>query len=315
MKRMLQVWLLVVLVVCVAGCAGQPKAKKFKIGLMPANLYTDYYIIYADTVKEEVAKNPNLEVEVLAPSAATAVDESMKIIEDFTEKQVDLLVLATSSWDALAPTLKKAQEAGIPVVFQDRILPLEGVEPLAKLGTDEVAGGRLVGEFVSETLNGKGKVAVMTGVSGSYHAEKRSEGFNSVIKDYPEIEVVSIQAANWARELGMATAENILQANADLDLIWGQNDAMALGAYTAVESAGRQDQVKVVGYTGFNEAMQSVKDGKLAATFLLQPKEYAKVVVNEIAPALMAGKKGEIQAEYNIPVVAVTPDTVDKYLD
>ena len=337
MKRIVLVFLIVALSVSLVACGGTPTptattesttattepttatteltSDQFRIGLMPANLFTEFYILLADTVKEEAAKTSNVEVEVLAPSLATAVDESMKIIEDFTEKRVDLIALGTSSWDALAPALKEAREAGIEVVFLDRTAPVEGVDALSKLGADEFAGGVTVGEFMVELLDGNGKVAILTGVSGSYHAEKRTAGFKSVTDNYPGIEIVAMQAANWQRELGMTTAADIMQANPDLDVIWGQNDAMALGAMTAVEAAGLQDQIKIVGYTGFEEAREAVKAGRFEATFMSQPIEYAKILVNEIVPALQAGKRSEINEVYELPMITITSENVDDYLE
>ena len=323
MEKSIRALLVLALLTGIVGCAApaQPTPtpvasdRTFRIGLMPANLFTEFYILLADTVKEEAAKTSNIEVEVLAPSLATAVDESMKIIEDYTQKQVDLIALGTSSWDALAPALIKAREAGIEVVFLDRTAPVEGVDALSKLGADEVEGGVTVGNFVVETLGGKGKVGILTGVSGSYHAEKRTQGFKSVVDNYPDIEIVAMQAANWQRELGMTTAADIIQANPDIDLLWGQNDSMALGAMTAVESAGMEDQIKIVGYTGFEEARQMVKAGKMEATFMSQPIEYAKILVNQIVPALLAGKRETVQESYELPMVTITPANVDAYLE
>jgi ribose transport system substrate-binding protein len=182
------------------------------------------------------------------------------------------------------------------------------------LGSDEIEGGRFVGEFIAETLDGAGSVAVLTGVAGSYHSERRLQGFNEVIVDYPDIEVVTIQPANWQRELGMTTMENILQSHPELDLVWGLNDNMALGALTAIEAANMQDQIKVVGYNGDQEALEDIKAGTLLATAKSQPVKIAEAIMNEVVQLLMAGKRDEVQSAYPIHVVLTTAENVDQFL-
>jgi ribose transport system substrate-binding protein len=163
-------------------------------------------------------------------------------------------------------------------------------------------------------LGGAGKVAVLTGVAGSYHSERRQQGFNEIMVNYPDIEIVTIQPANWQRELGMTTTENILQSHPDLDLIWGLNDNMALGALTAVQAANLQDQIKIVGYNGDQEALEDIKAGTMLATAKSQPVKIAEAIMNEIVPLLMDGKRDQVQSAYPIHVVLTTADNVDQFL-
>lgn len=286
----------------------------YRVGLIPPALVSPFYIVLAETAQELADANPNVELTVQAPTVQTAIEEQVKIIEDMIEKQVDMIAIASSNWDAVAPSLIIAREAGIEVVFVDRVIPFEGLDAASMLGSDEIEGGQFVGEFIAETLDGAGKVAVLTGVAGSYHSERRLQGFNEIIADYPDIEVVTIQPANWQRELGMTTMENIIQSQPDLDLVWGLNDNMALGALTAIQAANLTDQIKVVGYNGDQEALEDIKAGTLLATAKSQPVKIAEAIMNEVVALLMEGKKDEVQSAYPIHVVLTTADNVDQFL-
>jgi ribose transport system substrate-binding protein len=294
--------------------AEEESSEVYRVGLIPPALVSPFYIVLADTAQELADAYPDVDLTVQDPTVQTAIEEQVKIIEDMIEKQVDLIAIASSNWDAVAPSLMIAREAGIEVVFVDRVVPFEGLDAVSMLGSDEIEGGQFVGEFVAETLEGAGKVAVLTGVAGSYHSERRLQGFNEIMENYPDVEIVTIQPANWQRELGMTTMENILQSNPDLDLVWGLNDNMALGALTAVQAANLQDQIKVVGYNGDQEALENVKAGTMLATAKSQPMKIAEAIMNEVVALLMAGNRDEVQSAYPIHVVLTTVDNVDQFL-
>lgn len=294
--------------------AEEESQEVYRVGLIPPALVSPFYIVLADTAQAIADADPNVDLTVQAPTVQTAIEEQVKIIEDMIIKEVDMIAIASSNWDAVAPSLILAREAGIEVVLVDRVIPYEGLDAVSMLGSDEIEGGRFVGEFIAETLDGAGSVAVLTGVAGSYHSERRLQGFNEVIVDYPDIEVVTIQPANWQRELGMTTMENILQSHPELDLVWGLNDNMALGALTAIEAANLQDQIKVVGYNGDQEALEDIKAGTLLATAKSQPVKIAEAIMNEVVQLLMAGKRDEVQSAYPIHVVLTTAENVDQFL-
>ncbi len=313
MKKLALVLLAVVLAVSTTACAAKPKAK-YTIAVVPPALVSPYFITLADAAKASGAKNDDVEVVVLAASAETAIEEQTKILEDLILKKVNMIAVATTNWDALTPTLQKARQQNIEVVCIDRVIPLEGVDTLSLLGVDEVKGGELVGEFVTKTLNGKGKVAVLEGVTGDYWSVRRTQGFHNIVDKSPEIEVVATQPANWERAMGMTTMENILQAQKDLDLVWGLNDNMALGALQAIEAAGLQDQIKIVGYNADQEAKEAVKAGRMLATVAQQPAVIGQTIVEDVAAKAMAGKRSEVPPIIPIPLTLVTQENVDQFL-
>jgi len=293
----------------------EEKKETFVVACVPPALVSPFHIAWTEKAKELGAQMPGVEVIVQAPQTQTDVETLVKILEDMIQKKVDLIAVGASAWEAIAPTLNKAMEEGIDVAFIDRILPVEGMNtPLTMFGSDEIEGGQLIGEFVVEYLDGKGKVAILAGPTGSYHSEQRLKGFRSVVENYPDIQIVALQSANFQRDLAVTVTENILQANPQLDLIWGLNDNMALGALTAVQAAGREDEVKVIGYNGDKEALEYIKNGTLLATAKSLPVTYATQLMTEVVPLLMEGKRDQVKPKYPIHVVLTTIENVDEVM-
>ena len=297
-----------------APAAASTSATPYTIALVPPALTSPYFITMANAAKAAAAQNPNINLIVDAPSAETAIDEQVSIVEDLTQKKVNMIAISSSNWDALTPSLKAARAAGIEVVGIDRVIPLSGVDLVSMLGVDEVAGGELVGNYVVKLLNSKGNVAILEGVTGDYWSQRREQGFHNVVDKVPGIVVETTQPANWDRATGMSVMENVLQAHTDLNLVWGLNDNMAIGALTAITAAKLNSQIQVVGYNGDQEALQDVAAGTMNATVQQQPVVVAQTLVNTIAVDLMSGQRSSIKPVYYIPTQLVTKDNVNNFL-
>jgi ribose transport system substrate-binding protein len=305
--------LIVLIVLVLIPCQSFAAEKKFVVGFVPRAFVSVYFVTMADAVKEEAAKYPHIDVQVVAPMDQKDIEGQIRIVEDLTMKKVDLLAVSVNDPKALVPSLKEAQAAGIPVIILDAITPYPGIEVLALIGSNNEDGGEIVGQNVVELSKGKCKMAILEGVPGQYANEMRLKGFRKVIKDYPDVKVVASQPANWQRELAMTTMENMLQANPDIELVWGVNDGMALGALKAVKDAGSLDRIKILGYNGDKEAVEAVAEGMLYSTILQQPAEIGRMVIT-IAEKIRTGKKSEIEPVITIPIVNVKKDNALKHM-
>lgn len=288
-------------------------AARYSVAIVPPALVSPYFITLADTAKASTKKVKGLDLVVLAPSAETAIDEQLRILEDLIQKKVNLIALSSANWNAVTPALKKARENKIEIVCIDRVIPLEGVDTVSMLGVDEIKGGELVGDYVVKILKGKGNVAILEGVTGDYWSERRTKGFHNIVDKNPGIKIVATQPAKWERAEGMSVMENVLRAQKNIDLVWGLNDNMALGAAQAIANAGLQGKIIVVGYNADKEAIEAVKSGKLKATVAQQPAKIAQTIVEDIAAKLMGGKRKEIPKVIHIPVAIVTAENVKNY--
>lgn len=211
----------------------------------------------------------------------------------------------------LVQPLASLADSGTPVVNID--LPISadaleqtGAEVATYIGTDNVAAGRLGGEYVSETLGGQGTVALVGGIEGDPTSQARLDGFNEGIGD--GIEVVATVAGDWDRQTALTEAETLLNTTPDLDAFFAANDVMALGITQAVANAGRADEVTVVGVDGIEDALAAVADGTLTATVSQYPYVIGTLGV-DACQAAMAGR--DLPESVDAPVQLVTSENVE----
>jgi ribose transport system substrate-binding protein len=107
---------------------------------------------------------------------------------------------------------------------------------------------------------------------------------------YPDLKMVAQQSADFDRAKALDVLESILQANPDIDAVFCGNDAMAMGAYQALVSAGKTGQVKVFGFDGADDVVKLIAEGKIVATGMQFPKVMAKTAA-ESAHEYIGGKR------------------------
>lgn len=179
------------------------------------------------------------------------------------------IILSPNEAKPLTPIVKRAFEAGVPVIVLDR--EIEGDTYTTFIGADNRAIGHAAGEYVAKVLNGAGDIVEIKGLPGSTPARDRSEGFREAIARVPTLRIIHDPVANWLREEVMSQMESALAAHPKIDLVYAHNDPMAIGANLAAKAKGREAKIKFVGIDGLpglDGGRQAVQDGKLAATFV-----------------------------------------------
>ena len=166
-------------------------------------------------------------------------------------------------------------------------------------------------QWVVDQLGEQGNVAIMRGPIGAIAEIQRFEGYDEVFSQHDGIEIVFDQTANWSREESMSLMENWLQTGTQIDAVVCQNDEMALGALSAIEAAGKLDEIIVVGMDGIPDALDSIKDGKMKATGFQGAIDQAFGAVDMIAQAL----DGEEIGYTDIPFELITAENVDSYYE
>lgn len=235
-----------------------------------------------------------------------AQDDSAKMtagIEDLINKKVSAILVNPTDSDAVVPAIQKANEAGIPVFTVDR--GANGGTVVAHIASDNVAGGKMAAEFLCQAINGQGNVVELQGIAGTSAARDRGQGFNDYMAaNCKDAKIVAQQTANFNRDEGLTVFENILQAQPDIAGVFAHNDEMVLGAIQAAEAANRTGIV-FVGFDAIDDAVQAVKDGKLAATVAQQPAEIGRLAV-ETALNSLNGEK--VEASIPVPLTLVTQE-------
>lgn len=229
---------------------------------------------------------PQAEVEI-----KTAKDDNRKQIEDikqFIREGVDLLVVAPNEANAITPVIEEAFDAGIPVVLVDR--KIHSSKYTAYVGADNYEIGRQAGMYIANRLHGKGQIVEITGLKGSTPAVERHRGMMESLAETPDIKIIAKADAKWFQQDAEKAVDSILLQHKQIDLIFAQNDRMAIGAY---QSAARQGRAKDIVFVGIDAVwsegygVDRVAAGELDATFIY-PTGGDRVM--QVAMAILQGK-------------------------
>ncbi len=278
-----------------------PPEAAFTLGLSLSTLNNPFFVTLRDGA-QAAADQAGVELVVV-----DAQDDSAKEatnIEDLISRGVSALLINPTDADAIVPSVQKANAAGIPVFTVDRAA--NGGAIISHIASDNVAGGSMAGKFLCEALEGAGKVVELEGIAGSSAAIDRGQGFNDYMSnECSGVEIVARQTANFNRAEGLTVFENILQAQPEIDGTFAHNDEMILGAIEAAEAAGRAEAIIFVGFDAVDDAIQAVRDGKLAATVEQQP-----ALMGELGVVVALQHLNGEQVEVYIPVdlSLVTPE-------
>jgi ribose transport system substrate-binding protein len=281
----------------------EPPPQAFSLGLSLSTLNNPFFVTLRDGAQ---AQADSVGSELIVVDAQDDPAREATNIEDLIQRGVSALLINPTDADAIVPSIQKANDAGIPVFTVDR--GASGGTVISHIASDNVAGGAAAGKFLCEALQGAGKVVELEGIAGTSAARDRGQGFNDYMsQDCSGVEIVARQTANFNRAEGLTVFENILQAQPEINGTFAHNDEMILGAIEAAEAAGRAEAIIFVGFDAVDDAVQAVRDGKLAATIAQQPAVMGQLGV-DVAVRYLSGE----QVEGYIPVdlSLVTPETV-----
>ncbi|MGC3874683.1 ribose ABC transporter substrate-binding protein RbsB [Halomonas sp. GXIMD04776] len=262
-----------------------------KIALVISTLNNPFFVTLQEGAQK---KAEELGHELIVLDSGNDAARELSNIEDALSRDVDLLMMNPTDSDAAASGVRTANARNVPVITLDRSASSGDVA--SHIASDNVAGGKLAGEYVVEQLGGEGKVVQLEGVPGASATRDRGEGFTTAIDNAEGVELVASQPANFNRTEGLNVMENLLQAHPEIDAVFAQNDEMALGAQRALTASGKED-ILLVGFDGTDAGIQAVEDGKMAATVAQQPARIGELGVSTADKLL----KGE-SVEDNIPV-------------
>lgn len=286
---------LVVVVVCFSACqrGDQQSDGRPTVALILKTLNNPFFIDMQKAA-EETAKKLNVNLIVQAAEREVDVEKQMQIIENLIQRQVDVICVTPSGSKEIVPAIVKANRANIPVIVVDTQVDAEALlqssaEITTFIGSDNVEGGRIAGEYIIERLAGQGKVAVLEGIPGHETGDARLTGFYQAVKNAPGIEVVASQTANWERGQGFNVFQNILQSHPGIEALFACNDMMALGAIEAIAASGNTGRIVVVGFDAVDDARTSILKGEMAGSIAQYPSEMGRLAV-ELALDIINGK-------------------------
>ena len=306
MKKTLRSVILLVLalsmLLALTACSTSQKSDKVKIGVTLMDFSTEFGIGLKDYMTAKADAMGDVELTVVDAGGDAA--KQLQQVETFISQKVDAIIMQPQEQEACSPAIDKAKAAGIPIINCNS---LTITEPDAYVGSNDSESAEIAMTYIAEQLGGKGNVLMMHGHPGQTAEVKRTEGAMDILAQNPDK-----QTADWDRAEAMTLMENWIQAYGDqINAVFCQNDEMALGALNALVQAGKKDNVLVVGVDAIDDALQSVKDGKMDATVYQDCKGQAE---GAIEAAYKLAKGESVEKEILIPFILVTTENVDEYL-
>lgn len=211
-------------------------------------------------------------VDVVFASADNNGQRQARQIDSLVKTKVDLLVVAPSDVKTVAPAIERAYRAGIPVILYDRMI--ESTHYTAYIGTDNVAIGKEVADYLAHQLQGRGTVVEITGERGSTPVADRHRGFMQGMKAFPQIQVVTLEG-DWNLAGAKKLMRQYMDAGKPVDAVFGHNDAEAWGAQQAAKEKNREKQMLFVGIDGLpgeNQGVDLVDKGVMTASYIYPTK-------------------------------------------
>jgi erythritol transport system substrate-binding protein len=237
--------------------------------------------------------------------------ESNLIDTAITNKSV-AIILDPANADGSIGAVKKAIAANIPVFLVNAEINQEGLAK-AQLVSNNAQGAALGAQQWVKDVGEKGKYVELLGAPSDNNAATRSNGYETVLSQYPDLEKVASQVANWDRTQGHDKMQSMLQAHPDINAVISGNDEMALGAIAALKEAGKLASVKVGGFDGSPDAVAAIKAGELQYTVLQPVAVFSAKAVEQADSFIKTGATGADSEKQLFDCLLITKDNVDKY--
>lgn len=290
MKQRAWVWLAAGWAVFAAGCQRAPEETSGPRVALVLKTLNNPFFIDMERGAREAAERLGIQLLVQAAERELDVEKQMQIIENLIQTRVDVLCITPSGSREILPAIAKANRAGIPVIIMDTRIDKSAAGPehriVTFIGSDNYEGGRVAGRFIVEQLGGRARVAILEGIPGHETADSRLRGFHDAIRGVEGIQVVASQPANWERDQGYNVFQNMLQAHPNIDTLFACSDQMALGALEAIAAAGKEGQIRVIGFDALEEARQAVAQGRMLATVAQAPSEMGRHAIESAVRVL-----------------------------
>jgi inositol transport system substrate-binding protein len=263
-----------------AGCTGKSDKNSIQVVASLHDMTEPFFV----AVKRELdAEAGRLGVIVSVEDGQSNSAKQTADIEAAITGGAQGIILAPNDVNALTPGVEELIKAGIPVVTLDRRVDNTSVR-VPHVGADNVAGGRVMAQWVVDSFPNGARVMLITGQLGSSPSIDRTRGIKEALSAAgAKYQIVAEQSATWKREQGLTVTQNVLTSlgGQSLQAVVAESDEMALGALEALRSSGVSG-VKVIGFDATPEALKLVRSGEMAATVEQSPMSQARTALQQL---------------------------------
>ncbi len=252
---------------------GTAAASATTVGFSQIGAESAWRTANTQSIKDEAKKRG---IDLKFSDAQQKQENQIKALRSFIAQGVDVIAFSPVVETGWEPVLLEIQQAQIPVILSDRAVDVSDDSLYVTfIGSDFVEEGRRAAKWVAEKTGGKANIAELVGTPGSAPAIDRKEGFEEVIKEYPDMKIIKSQSGDFTRAKGKEVMESFLKSpDADqIDVLFAHNDDMALGAIQAIEEAGLKpgEDIIIVSIDGVKGAFEAMAAGKLNLTVECNP--------------------------------------------
>jgi len=288
-----------------AGCSGKSGGNSIQIVASLHDMTEPFFV----AVKRELdAEAGRLGVMIAVEDGQSNSAKQTADIQAAITGGAQGIILAPNDVNALAPGVEEVIKAGIPVVTLDRRVDSTSVR-VPHVGADNVAGGRIMAQWVIDAFPNGARILLITGQLGSSPSIDRTRGIKETLGAAGgKYQIVAEQSATWKREQGLTVTQNVLTSlgGQSLQAVVAESDEMALGALEALRSSGVSG-VKVIGFDATPEALKLIRSGDMAATVEQSPKAQARAALEQLVARI---RKQTPMAGASIAPVLITPSNV-----
>ena len=297
----------VILAMILLGCVRKDGNAPKKIAVVISTLNNPWFVVLGESAAQK-ARDLGYETTIFDSQNNTA--KEAEHFENLIAAGYSAILFNPTDAEGSVSNVNRAKQAGIPTFCMDReVNSLEG--PVTQIISDSFSGCVDLGQYFVRQMNKKGKYVELLGLVGDNNTWNRSKGFHSVVDHFPDLKMVAQQSADFDRNKAMEVLESVLQSNPDIDAVFCGNDAMAMGAYQALVSAGKADSVMVFGFDGTEDVMNAIKNKKIMATAMQSPKFMAQTAA-ELADKYLKGERN-MDRKMPIAVEVVTQDNISEF--
>jgi ribose transport system substrate-binding protein len=210
---------------------------------------------------DKVGQATGAKIEHFVPKQPDNVDEQKALVEQVLKQHPDVVVFIPVDDVAMAASVRKLNDADIPVVLASNPLPGQFV---TYVGADDFDIGYREAHYLFDKLGGKGQIVILEGTASAPTNRERLRGYKKALAEAPGIKVLASVSGNYQQADGKRAMAQMLKDFPEIDALLSANDSMAIGALDAMKEAGRS--MTVVGINGILPAVKEIEAGHILAT-------------------------------------------------
>jgi inositol transport system substrate-binding protein len=291
-----------------------PAADKKVIGATVLSLQSPYLVAVSEAMKAEAARE---DLDLISLDSERSVMTERSHVESLIARKVDLIIMTPIDQATSQAAAMLVNKAGIPLLLLetkfDGHFKSDGGKVVTFVGSDNTIPGEIEGRYLVDKLPEGGNVVYLAIEYGRSATELRKAGFESVIRDYPNLEIVAELQGYASRVKGKAIMETLLQkyGRGQLQALVAENDEMAIGASLAIQAADRLGEFKVlIGINGSKPGLDAVAAGTLTATVFQDAVRKGTEIVIAAGKTLAAGT---VEPQFLFPSTLVTKENISAF--